>query len=515
MIMPDKKTRSKDNNIDYSIAIPGVLMILLLCLLFLFINATGEKALLTVFNLITFDLGGIYLIYVFIIICILIYIAATKTGSIKLGEGAPQYSNISWISMLFCACIGSSILYWGVIEWIYYFQSPPFGIEPFSAEAAELSIGYSMFHWGISGWATYCLAAIIIAYCFFVRKNTQFRISASCGMLGESKSRKKDILAKVIDVFVIVGLCSGVAVSIAIGTPMVAYGLNIMFNVPMSTLTNVFIAVFWAAIFSASALSGIDKGIKVLSNANSLIAIIFIAFIFIYGNTSFMFNNAVNSVGYMLQNYLRMSFYTDPVSQTGFPQTWTVFYWAWWISYVPVMGLFIAKISRGRTIRQVIIGTTVFGSLGCWMFQAVLSGYALNLQLTGILDSVAALKAGGDYATIMAILNTLPFPKAAIFVFVVLAFIFLATTCDSSAYILATIASKRISVYDEPGRLNRLIWCVTIILWPIVLIILGGMESVKLCSIIGSLPLLVIFGVMIYNFFKDVVINTNKNVKLP
>ncbi len=475
-------------------------VLLLLSFSFLFIDGSDSHLLQKIYDFIIDTFGGIYLVYLFVVLVLLVALAFSKAGKIRLGEGPPQYGNLSWFSMLFCACIGSSILYWGMIEWAYYMQSPPFGLLPMGREAAELSVGYTMFHWGLTGWATYCMAAIIIAYYFFVKRIPVFRISVSCNL---KEGPRKKFWADFIDVFVIIGLCSGVAVSVALGTPMVAEGLGVLFGIPVNTQTNVAIAAFWAMLFATSSVSGVDKGIKVLSNLNSVIALLFVAFVLFCGPTSFIINNTVNSLGSMLQDFIKMSFSTEPLGD-GFPQLWTVFYWAWWISYVPVMGLFIAKISRGRTIRQVIIGTTFLGSMGCWLFQAVLGGYGLGLQVAGQLDTVANLSSVGDYGAIMALLGTLPLPKLAIGVFVVLSFIFLATTCDSSAYILATITTRRITIHEEPPKSSRLLWSVALIIWPVILLIVGGLNVVKLCSMIGSIPLLFIFYKMIRGFLEDI-----------
>jgi BCCT family betaine/carnitine transporter len=491
---------TKKPGIDWIITIPSLIILAGICVLFLFLNTQDNTLLTKIFNTVTYTFGGIYHIYIFGVFIVLIYISFSKIGAIRLGEGPPQYSTFSWLSMLFCACIGSSILYWGLIEWAYYLSAPPFGFEPMSREAGEMSVSYAMFHWGISGWATYSIAAIIIAYYHFTKKIPNLRISVSCGFVRENGS---EWLGKIVDIFVIIGLVAGVAVSIALGTPLIAHGLYYLFGIKPGLTTNILIAVFWACLFGASALSGIDRGIKVLSNVNTVIALAFILFVFFVGNSSFIGNNMVNSFGLMLQNYFSMSFYTDPIAKSGFPQDWTIFYWGWWLSYVPVMGLFIAKISRGRTIRQVAWGGTLLGSLGCWLFLAVLGGYGLDLQLAGVLDTVKILNESGDYAAIIALLDTLPGAKAVLFGFIVVAFIFLATTCDSSAYILASISTHDITNTMDPGKRTRLLWTISLIVWPIVLMAVGGLTTVKLCTVIGSIPIVFILFIMIRNFIKD------------
>ena len=485
----------------WSVAGPSIGIVLAICVLFYFLQERGEGTLQSIYEAFNLRFGGVFLYAVFAILVIIAILIFTPIGKIKLGEGAPRYSTLSWFSMLFCACMGSSLLYWGLIEWAYYMQQPPFGILPMSGDAADWSVTYAMFHWGISGWGTYSLAAVIIAYFFFVRKIPAFSISASCGQIHNGE---RTGFGKILDIVIVVGLCAGVAISVALGTPLVAAGINRIFGWQESVLEYLLIIIFWAALFGVCAFKGMDGGVKTLANINSIIAIIFILCVFLLGNSTFIFNNITNGIGLMLQNFLRMSFYTDPRQINGFAQDWTMFYWEWWVAFVPVMGLFIAKISQGRTIRQVAGFSTLFGSLGCWAYMGILGSYGLEKQLSGALDTVAILESQGPYEAIMQILESLPFGTFFIAVFVVLAFIFLATTCDSSAYMLATVTAKRLTVDDEPKPICRLMWCIVIVLWPIVMLFTGGQNSVKLCSVLGSVALLFLVALMIVNFFKDV-----------
>ncbi|MFP3090328.1 BCCT family transporter [Treponema sp. TIM-1] len=486
-------------HIDWMITIPSLLILGGICVLFLALNTEDNALLNSFFAFVTGAFGGVFHFYIFGVLILLCYISFSKIGSIRLGEGPPQYATFSWVSMLFCACIGSSILYWGLIEWAYYMGSPPFNLEPGSREAAEYSVTYTLYHWGVSGWATYSVAAVIIAFYHFTKKVPNLRISVSCGFTGQNS-----LLGNVVDIFVIIGLITGVAVSIALGTPLIAQGLHHIFGIDTGIYTNIIIAVFWACLFGTSAVSGIDRGIKILSNVNTVIALGFITYVLVAGGRAvFIGNNAVNSFGLMVQNYLYMSFYTDPIGKSGFPQAWTIFYWGWWLSYVPVMGLFIAKISRGRTIRQVILGGVLLGSLGCWFFLAILGGYGLDLQLSGVLDTVKNLREGGDYAAIMALLDSLPFANIAHVVFIIVAFIFLATTCDSSAYILASISTKNITASMNPSKRSRIMWTLSLIILPIVLMVVGGLNTVKLCTVLGSIPIIFILTAMVWNFMKD------------
>ena len=486
--------------IDWSITIPSLVLLLGICVLFLTLNMQNDQILADVYGFITNTFGGVYHIFIFANLLLVCYIAFSKIGHIKLGSGRPTYSTFTWVAMLFCTCIGCDIMYWGMVEWAFYMDAPPLGLAPMSAQAAEISVTYSMFHWGISGWATYALGAIIIAYYYFVKKKPNLRISVSCGF---TKENGKETLGKIVDICVIIGLCAGVATGIAVSSPMISYCLQYLFGVQPTTEVNIIIGLAWSLVFAASAASGIEKGIKRLSDANVTIAIALIIFVLLVGNAGFIINNIVNSLGVMLQNYWMMSFNTDPVTQGGFPQVWTIFYWAWWFTFVPIMGLFIARISYGRTIRQVAVGTTLFGSLGCWLFLSVFGSYGLGQQLSGAVDMVGIVKNEGGHAAMIALLDSLPFPQVVITVFLVISFIFLATTGDSSAYTIASVSATNLRGESDPKRSARILWGFAIVIWPVALLIGGGLEVVKLCSVLGSIPILVILFIMIRNFLRD------------
>ncbi|WP_346301529.1 BCCT family transporter [Halomonas sp. BM-2019] len=215
-----------------------------------------------------------------------------------------------------------------------------------------------------------------------------------------------------------------------------------------------------------------------------------------------MIEGWVNSFGKMTSSFVTMSLWTDPVGSSTFSQDWTVFYWAWWIAYAPMMGLFVARISRGRTIRELIIAELVFGSLGCWMFFAVWGGYALDLQISGTLDVAAILNEGGIPAAVQAILNTLPMSGVVTAVFIVLCFIFLATTLDSSAYVLASVTSRKLSGYQEPKRALRLTWAFLIAGVGVALIQLGGLRAVQTSTIIVALPMIPVLGILSWSLVR-------------
>ncbi|MCK8058437.1 MULTISPECIES: BCCT family transporter [unclassified Fusibacter] len=493
---------NKRQTIDAAIFFPTISILVLVCALIVVFPENASGAVDKSLRFITYNLDWVYLISVFMTMLFLIWLAFSKYGAIRFGDKSKKFSTASWASMLFCASVGSSILYWGMIEWAYYYSTPPFGIEPYSESAAEWAATYGLFHWGISAWSTYCLAGVIVGYFFYCKRTKIFRMSETClNVIGTSKKSK--FAKKAIDIFVVLGLMAGVATSLGLGTPLVSEGLHRVFNIEPSFVMNVIIILIWGSLFGISVFLGLEKGIKKFSNLNIVLAAIVLTFILFNGHTTFILSTFCNSIGLMFQNFIRMSFYTDPIAKSGFPQEWTTFYWAWWVVYVPIVGLFIARISEGRSIKEVILGTVLIGSAGCWIFFAILGNFAMSLQLDGVVDVVSALNEHGAPYAIMEVLSELPYAKVVIAMYVVLAFISLATSFDSVAYMLASITTSTKNGFMEPSRGLRVFWAFAITILPIALLFLGGLKTLQMSSVVGSIPLLVIVAIMVVSFTKE------------
>lgn len=427
----------------------------------------------------------------------MIYIVFSDIGQIKLGDPdeAPEFALASWAAMLFCGGIGASILYWGTIEWAYYYQNPPFQLEAGSEEAVRWAATYGLFHWGPIAWCIYMIPAIPIAYFFYVRKQPVLKVSAALmPVIGEANSFGK--LGKVIDILFIFGLLGGAATTLGLAAPLINEGISYLFGIPTSTGSQIGVLLLCTAIFAYSSYKGMDEGIKVLSNINFWGALGLLAFVLVCGPTIFMLETGLDSIGRMLSNFFVMATWAEPFgglgtfADTHFPQDWTIFYWAWWLVFAPSMGLFVARISRGRTIKQMVSGAVFFGSLGCAMYFMILGNYGLSLQLSGQLDVVGILNSEGATRAIFSILEQLPFSTLIIALFTLLCIIFTATTFDSISYILASVVQTNVT--EDPMRWNRLFWAFTLSFMPSVLMFMGGLATLQTAAIVGGLPLLVI-----------------------
>ncbi len=448
-------------------------------------------------NFLTENLGVLYLALGAGAGVFMVFIAFSDIGRISLGhpDEEPEFSTVSWAAMLFCAGIGASILYWGTIEWAYYYQAPPFQVEGRSVEAARWAAAYGIFHWGPLAWSIYLIPALPIAYFYYVRHRNVLKVSeALLPVLGERKAHGKT--GTIIDVLFVFGMLGGGATSLGLAAPLINEGAHELIGAPRNIATQVAVLIICTALFGASAYAGLKKGIQTLSNINLYLALTLLAFVFAVGPTVFMASTGLDSLGRVLSNLVHMATWIEPFGSfegfedTKFPQDWTIFYWAWWLAFAPSVGLFIARISRGRTIREMVVGSIFFGTLGCFLFFMVLGNFGMYLQLSGQVDVVNILNTQTPTAAIFAILGELPLRYLVIGVYTLLALIFTATTFDSISYILASVVQKRLD--GEPERWNRLFWAFALSIMPISLLLLGGLETLQTASIVGGAPLLIV-----------------------
>jgi BCCT family betaine/carnitine transporter len=454
----------------------------------------------------TGQLGWWFLVFgLFCLLCCG-WLAFGRYGTVVMGKpGAnekPEFSYYSYIAMLFCAGMGISLLYWSIIEPIYYMTGPPFGLEVGSKEAIEWAAAYGPFHWGLIPWAFFGITSVPIAYNYYVRKNPRLRMStASESVLGKYTDRWP---GKAIDACVMFGLIGGVGTSLGLATPMISAFAATLFGVEETMGLKVIIIIIWTALFSLSVWRGLKKGIKLLSDINIILAIGLAVFILIFGPTSFIFNSFVNGLGLQATNFVRMSLFTDFASGSGWPQGWTVFFWAWWIAYAPFMGLFVARISRGRTIREIVIGNVLFGSLGCYVYFAILGGFSIYTELHGKVPVTQLMEEVGGNMTIVHVVQSLPFAIVVLPVFIILQFIFASTTLDSSAYVLASVCTKELTADEEPAVWNRLFWAFVLGGVSLVLMLIGGLKPLQTASIVVGLPLTVLMLILLVAFLKDI-----------
>ncbi|MEH6911657.1 MAG: BCCT family transporter [Oceanicoccus sp.] len=479
-------------------------VVLGVCLPLIFFPETSAEVTRVIYAWIAKYLGLAYQWTVIGAIIFLAWVAFGRYGHIRLGpeDEKPEFSTFSWIAMIFAAGIGAGLMFWAGIEWGYYYDAPPFGAEPRSLEAVEWAGAYGLFHWGLSAWAVYALPAVAIAYPYYVKKVPYLRLSTSChALLGHKGENSWE--GRLLDLVFMLGIIGGSATSLGLATPMISALISRLVGIEVSFGLDIAVVVTCVVIFGISAYLGLDKGIKRLSNINIVVALLLLLFILVTGPTLFILRVGADSLGVMLDNMMRMLTWTDPIERTGFVEDWTIFYWAWWIAYGPFTGLFVARISKGRTLKEMILSMTLLGSLGCWLFFIVIGNYAMFLELEGTLSVTDYLKNNDAAAGIAAIVATLPFSQLAMAAFTFVCVVFVATTYDSASYIIASAATSELKIGHNPARWHRLFWAGMLGLLPVALLMVGGLKVVQSAVLVASLPVLVVLVLMTVSLYKS------------
>lgn len=490
--MNKRKKEMQSVRLDRPVFIISVIFCLIFYVPLIIFQQDAQPLVQQLMAAITNGFGWLFESVCFICLIFVLWLILGRYGKIKLGgcEDKPEFSNFTWIALFFTAGIGAGAVYWASLEPLYYTSAPPFGLVPFSIEAREWATAYTFFHWGLTPWAIFAVPALAFAYNYYNNKNKYFRASSACsGILGKYTQGKWGI---VIDAVVIIGMIGGLATSLGFVFPMLSGIISQYLGIADTLALQIGIGIFFTFVYSYSCYRGLYSGIAKLSNINMVMFIFLIAFIFVAGPSLWILSHFFDSLGLMLQNFIRMSFFTDSIANTGFPETWTVFYWAWWLSWAIYIGLFMARISRGRTIRAFLANMVFVAGGGTVIIFAVISSYGQHIYFEKGIDLLTVLEDQGGPAAIYTLFCTLPFAKIFIPILVVILLVAQATGLDSAAFTLANISSKEILYQEEPRKWLRVFWALFIFFATIALILVGGMEVVKLSSILLSFPILIL-----------------------
>lgn len=500
--MQGSEPSEPSHNIDWFIFISTAIIIAGVCIPLILFPEAGARSVGTAFDFVTTRFGVFYIWSASAAVAFLLWLALGRHGRVRLGpEGCrPDYSTFSWAAMLFCGGIGSTVLYWGTIEWAYYYQSPPFDEAPGSTAAIQWAMSYPIFHWGITGWAFYCIPAIAMGHAYHVQNQLSLRVSTACrAAIG---THADGVLGRALDLVFMVGLVGAAATGVGLSAPLVTASISRFADVPEEFYMSLVAVLLGTLLFAGSVYAGLDRGIRRLSSLNVILALLFLGFVLIAGPTLFLLKAGTDAVGFAVQNFVRMMTWTDSLTDSGFVESWTIFYWAWWLALGPFMGIFVSKISRGRTIREMVFGMLGYGSLGCMLFFAVLGNYALYVQLEDLTPVLDTLNERGASAAIVDVLVSLPSGRWLLPYFAAICLIFMATTYDSASYTLASCATRRLPADSHPARWNRVFWALSLGLVPITLLILGGLRSLQTAAVVVSLPLILVGILMSVSLVK-------------
>lgn len=499
----DKKTSRGQSRIDWMVTLLPMVIIAGLCIVF-FVAPERSNAILGRVRFFFGDTFGTYYLVIGLGIFLLsVFIAGSKYGSIVLGkpDEKPKYSFFAWGCMMFTCGLAADILFYSFSEWILYASDPHIAEMGSIQEWAGV---YPLFHWSFIPWAFYLVLAVAFGFMLHVRKRGRQKYSEACRpVLGEYTDR---FPGRVIDLLAVFALLAGTATTFSVATPLMASVIETLFHVPVSrTALTVIILIVTCFIYTFSLLHGF-KGISFLANACIYMFFGLILFVLVFsGDAGYIIETGVASFGKMVQNFLELSTFTDPLRTSNFPQNWTIYYWAYWMVWCVAAPFFIGNISRGRTIRQTIAGGYVFGVGSTICSFVVLGNYSMKMQVTGVADFLLKYNETGDmYGLIIDIIQTMPCPVLVLAVVLVTMMAFYATSFDSIAFTVSCYSYNYLEDGKQPHRAIQLLWCILLILLPIALIFAeSSMNNLQSVSIVSAFPIAIVIVLISVSFMKD------------
>ena len=477
-------------------------LVILFVLFTLIFQDPAESAFGAIQSFISTTLGWFMILSVTFFLLFTIYIALTKLGSVRLGgpDARPEFPTFAWISMLISAGMGTGLMFWSVAEPIYHFQDPPVivgAIEPNTADAARQAMGITFFHWGLHAWGIYALVGLSLAFFAFNWGLPLTIRSVFYPLLGEKIYGWQ---GNAIDVLAVASTLFGLATSLGFGVQQTNAGLNFLFGLEISTPIQVGLIAIITGFATASVVSGLGNGVRRLSELNMILASVLLAFVLLVGPTVFLLNTFVQTTGYYLAALPTMSFWTETFNDAGWQNGWTVFYWGWWVSWAPFVGIFIARISRGRTVREFILGVLLLPTALTFLWMSAFGGTALSLELNEATAGIISGAVSENVATaLFVMLEQLPLTGITSFVGIILVVVFFVTSSDSGSLVVDSIASG--GKLESPVP-QRVFWAVLEGVVASALLLGGGLSALQTAAISAGLPFALVLLVMCYSIYK-------------
>jgi len=501
--MPSK-TSSRFANINPNVFVSTIIIVAIFLAIVLLMPDSFEFLTEQLKNWITESFSWFYVLSVALFLIILAFIACSSSGKIKLGpdHSQPDYSNRSWFAMLFTAGMGIGLMFFGIAEPIMHYVSPPSG-QPETVLAAQQAMRVTFFHWGLHAWGIYAIVALSLAY-FAYRHDLPLKIRSSLYPLIGKKIHGP--IGDAVDTFATIGTIFGVATTLGFGVTQIGSGLNYLFGFEPTAWSKVILIIVVSAMAGLSVGFGLDKGIKRLAELNLVLALVLLAFVFFASQSVYLLQTTVQNTGQYISNLFEMTFNLYAYQPNGWIGGWTIMYWAWWISWSPFVGMFIARVSRGRTIREFIVGVMLIPT----GFTLIWMGFMGNAGLYSILHEgnqvlLAAVQRDSSVA-LFEFLNTLPFAGPMSLLATVLIILFFVTSADSGALVVDYLTAKT----DDSPVWQRLFWIVVMAGLSIVLLLAGGLNALQSAIIMSALPFTVIMLFICWGLIKALRIDSTK-----
>ena len=498
----EKKNTAQKRRLDPFTTVVPFGAILALCVVFILAPERSTGALAAIRGFLGDSFGVYYLIIGLGVLIVSLWISFSPIGKITLGKPGekPKYGFWTWGAMVFTCGLAADILFYSLCEWIYYAQ------EPHVAEMGSIqdwASTYPLFHWGPTVWSFYATLAACFGFMLHVRGVKKQKYSEACrAILGPHTDRAA---GRFIDVLAVIALIAGTATTFSVATPLLSAALTSLVGVQSSKYLTIAILVITCLVYTAAVLKGI-RGVSWLANACMYLFGALLAYVLLFGGQArYIIETGFTALGNMFQNYIGLSTWTDALRTSSFPQNWTIFYWAYWMVWAVASPFFMGSISRGRTVKQVILGTYIFGVSSTLVSFIVLGNYGLGLQMMGKMDVLGFYGACGDlYETVIAILGTLPCHQIVLGLLALSMIAFYATSFDSITLVASQYSYRELTGGEEAGRGMKLFWAILLILLPIALIFSeGSMNNLQTVSIIAAFPIAMVIVLIIASFIKD------------
>lgn len=493
--------KGEKKQIDWDITVIPLILVFVLSVLFMVFPEESNNILLNIRHFFGDVLGGYYIIIGIIFFVGSLFLAFSKYGKIVLGEEKPKYSFFSWGCMMFTCGLAADILFYSFSEWIMYASNPHIRELGSIQEWAGV---FPIFHWSFIPWSFYLVLAVAFGFMIHVKKRNRQKFSEACRpILGEKVDGP---FGRIIDLFAVFSLIAGTATTFSIATPLMAKIVNTLFHLNVSDrMITIVILIITCIIYTYSLLHGF-KGMNILAKLCIYLFFLLLFIVLVFsGNAQYILETGIESFGRMIQNFISLTTYMDPLRTNRFPQDWTIYYWAYWMVWCIAAPFFIGNISEGRTVKQVIMGGYIFGVGSTVVSFLVLGNYSMGLQMTGQANFISEYVSSGNmYDIIVDIISTLPCQNFIFVMLLVTMVAFYATSFDSIAYTACCYSYKSISERQKPRRSLQLIWCILLIVFPIALVFSeSSMMHLQSVSIIAAFPIGIIMIFIFISFIKD------------
>lgn len=495
--------KDERKKIDWVITLVPLTLIVGLCVLFMVMPEQSNLVLGQIRFFFGDTFGSYYLIIGLGIFLVSIYIAGSKYGDIVLGgkDEKPKYSFFAWGSMMFTCGLAADILFYSFSEWFMY------AVDPHIAEMGSIQEWagvYPVFHWSLIPWGFYLVLAVAFGFMLHVRKRERQKYSEACrALLGKHTD---GWAGRIIDLLAVFALIAGTATTFSVATPLMADIVSKLFGFEISrTVVTIIILVITCIIYTYSLLHGF-KGISILAKVCVYMFFGLLIFVLLFGGqTKYIIETGIESLGRMTQNFFQLATETDPLRTSSFPQNWTIYYWAYWMVWCVAAPFFIGSISRGRTIRQTIIGGYIFGVGSTIVSFIILGNYSMGLQMTGAQDFLTKYAKTGDaYGLITDIIGTMPFAPFVLFLVLVTMIAFYCTSFDSIALTASCYSYHKLEEGQQPSKWIQLLWCILLIILPIALVFAeSSMNNLQTVSIVAAFPIGAVMVMIVWSFLKD------------